>query len=193
MGAGGAGERERALVADGDDEVVGGDPSLGEAGEDFLDRRERMRLVARREVEDVHLEALVGKAAAQRLDEVGGRAGLDRERTGAGTADGRRDVVRDVVDDAGAHAKIHRGAAQGDPLALGGHLDDDGLGFGFGFGLGRCRGEVLLRLRSQRLISRVGGLFAHSRPFSQSSCPLSRATCSKLLFLMSIRMSALAS
>ena len=191
MGAGGAGERERALVADGDDKVVGGDPSLGEAGEDLLDGRERVCLVARGEVEDVYLEALVGKAAAQRLNEVGGRAGLDRERAGAGAADGRRDVVSDVVDDAGSHAKIHRGAAQGDPLALGRHLDDHGLGFGFG--LGRCRGEVLLRLRSQRLISRVGGLFAHRRPFSQSSWPLSRATCSKLLFLMSIRMSALAS
>ena len=188
MGAGGAGKRERALVADGDDEVVGGDARLGKAGKDLLDGRERVRLVARWEVESVHLEALVGKAAAQRLDEVGRRARLDRERAGAGAADGRRDVVRDVVDDAGAHAQIHGRAAKRDPLTFGGNLDD-----GLGFGLGCGRGEVLLRLRSQRQISRFGGLFAHRRPFSQSSWPLSRATCSKLLFLMSIRMSALAS
>ncbi len=177
LSAGRGRERERARMPDGHDEVVGGDPRIGEVVEERPHGGELVGGIAFGQRQRVHEETLIGKATAQLLDESGGRVGLRGERAGARPSDRGGEVVGDAAHDPLAHAQIKRRAAQGHPLAPHRHL---GLLGGPG-----------LPFRGIR--RRLGGLFAHSRPFSQSSWPLSRATCSKLFFLMSMRMSALAS
>ena len=137
----------------------------------------------------VNKEALVGKAAAQILDQVLRRCRLKGQGAGLGPSHNRANIVGHVGEKTGAHAGVHRGAAQGHPLALAGHLGRlglglDGLGLGFGLdGLRRCDLNGLGRslrdlLRSLVYLGLVG--LAHRSPLSQSMRPHSWATCSNV-------------
>ena len=177
-------------------EVIGGHAHAGELCRHGVRMGEVATRVPRGELGEKDLEALVGEAAGERPQNVIGDVGRVQERAGVWSADDALEVVGDVVHDATAHAGVHGGAAQGDPLAAlldgrGGRLGSlGGLGLG-GRGVGVAVG--VLRLGGHVLLVRLDVvLLCHSRPFSQRRRPLSSATCSKVLFLMSMVMSAAA-
>ncbi len=131
----------------------------------------------------VDKETLVGKAATQVLDQACGRSWLDGQGAGLGPSHDRADVVGHVGEKTGAHAGVHRGAAQGHPLALTGHLGHLGLGLGGNLWLGNSRvlnvgRKLRVLLRNLVYLGLVG--LAHRSPLSQSMRPHSWATCSNV-------------
>ena len=154
----------------------------------------------------MNAEADVGKVAAYCLNNVCGRFWNGRKHCRAGLAHVGAQVVAHGTHKVVTHAGVKGVAAKVDPLAL---RADAQRGLFCGLGLRsslrrrgslrrrcriRCRHHVLgvLELGLLRVLLGICylGFLAHKSPLSQSSWPDSLATCSKVLFRMSMVMSA---